>query len=34
MTLNQLEAAMTPAEVTLWQVFFQMKEEDRAKEPR
>jgi hypothetical protein len=32
MTLNQLEAAITPAELTLWSVYFDMKAEDRRRE--
>jgi len=32
MTLNQLEAVMTPAEMLLWQAFYDMREEDRQKE--
>ena len=31
MTLNQLEANMTPAELTLWQVYYFLMEEDRLK---
>lgn len=31
--LNELEAVMTPAELVLWQVYFDMKEQDRQQEP-
>lgn len=34
MTLNQLWEAMTPAELQLWHIWYQMKAEDREKDRR
>ena len=34
MTLNQLDANMTPAELTLWQIYFSVKNQDAAKSPQ
>ena len=34
MTLNQLEANMTPAELTLWQIYFSVNNQDAAKSPQ